>query len=107
MQALITLHILFIPDHFSCLEQLYEYASMMEECVPVSMLNDYQELLQSVRHILSHLQEAAEAGRRENTMGRPALVIEEEQLSFFVDNGFKVEDMALIWAAANAHLKGD
>lgn len=69
---------------------------MMEECIPVSMLNDYQELLQSVRHILSHLQEAAEAGRWENTMGRPALVIEEEQLSFFVDNGFKLEDMALM-----------
>ena len=69
---------------------------MMEECVPVTMLNDCQELLQSVRHILRHLQEEAEAGRRENTMGRPALLIEEEQLSFFVDNGFKVEDMALM-----------
>ena len=68
----------------------------MEECVPVSMLNDFQELLQSVRHILSHLQEEAEAGQWENTMGRPALVIEEEQLFFFVDNGFKVQNMALV-----------
>ena len=69
---------------------------MMEECVPATMLSDCQELLQSVRHILRYLQEEAEAGRRENTMGRPALLIEEEQLSFFVDNGFKVEDMALM-----------
>lgn len=27
-------------------------------------------------------------------MGHPAIVIEEDQLSFFVDNSFKVEDMA-------------
>ena len=74
----------------------------MEECVPMSMLTDFQELLQSVRHILSHLQEA-ESTRRENTMGRPVLVIEEEQLSFFVDNGFKVEDWHSCWAAETHH----
>ena len=29
-------------------------------------------------------------------MGRPALIIEEDRLRFFVDNGFKVNDMAII-----------
>lgn len=42
------------------------------------------------------MQSESESGARVNAMGRPTLVIEEEQLHFFVDNGFKVEDMALM-----------
>ena len=66
---------------------------MMEECIPMRMFSDFQEVMRSVRHILDPLQE--EGSQQENTMGRPCLVIE-EQLSFFVGNGFKVEDMALM-----------
>lgn len=98
----------FFPlDLLGCLEQVYEYTSAMEECVPASMLTDCQELLQSVSQILMHLREEVEGRQRANTMGRPALLIEEEQLSFFVDNGFKVEDMALMLGCSNVLLKGD
>ena len=34
-------------------------------------------------------------------MGRPALVIEEERLRFFVDNKFKVSEMALFFGVSN------
>ena len=33
-------------------------------------------------------------------MGRPALVIEEEKLSFVVDNGFRVEDIAIMFGCS-------
>ena len=33
-------------------------------------------------------------------MGRPALVIEEEKLSFLVDNGFRVEDIAIMFGCS-------
>ena len=66
---------------------------MIEECVPATILAAYQELLQSVWDIMLSMQSESESRARVNAMGRPTLVIEEEQLHFFVDNGFKVEDM--------------
>ena len=84
------------PDMLSCVEQLYEYAALMEECVPATVLNYCQELLHNVRFILLHLQDEREGRARENVAGHPSLMIEEEKLRFYVDNGFRVEDMALI-----------
>ena len=48
-----------MPDLFSCFEQLYEYACMMEECIPMRVFSDFQEVMQSVRYILDQLQEKA------------------------------------------------
>ena len=68
---------------------------MIKECVPATILAPYQELLESVRDIILSMQSESESRARVSAMGRPTLVIEEEQLHFYVDNGFKVEDMAL------------
>lgn len=47
----------------------------MEQCVPVRMLSDFKEVMQSVGH-------EAKGSQGEITMGCLSLVIEEEQLSF-------------------------
>lgn len=90
------MYALLVSDIFSCVEQLYEYSSMIEECIPATTLAAFHEPLQSVRDIMLSLQEELETRTRESAMGRPSLVIEEELLLFFVDNGFNVEDMAVV-----------
>ncbi len=79
-----------------CVEQLVEYTIVIMENVPASIVGDCQDLLSSVRHISRFMQEESERRQRQTTMGRPTLIIEEERLSFFVENGFKVRDMAMM-----------
>ena len=82
------------------LEELLEYASLLEACIPENILRDCQEFLQSIRSLLSQIEENREGRVRASKMGRPALVIEEEKLSFFVDNGFRVEDIAIMFGCS-------
>ena len=42
------------------------------------------------------MQEECDQRTRQNVMGRPAVTAEVDQLRFFVDNGFKVKDIALL-----------
>ena len=81
---------------YSCLEQLFEYAVLMEGFIPQSVSDDFYVVVNSVREILAIMQENESRQLRQVVMGRPALIIEEERLRFFVDNGFKVDDMATI-----------
>ena len=87
-------------DILSCVERLYDYATLMEECVPASILHHCQELQRSVGLIVTHMQRRHERRARENRMGRPTLAIEEQQLRFFVENGFKVGDIALMFGCS-------
>ena len=82
------------------LEELLEYASLLEACIPENILRDCQEFLQSIRSLLSQVEKNREGRVRASKMGRPALVIEEEKLSFFVDNGFRVEDIAIMFGCS-------
>ena len=69
-------------DAFNRVEQLYEYATEMEDCVPTIILSHFQELLDNVRGILVHMQEEHEGRARRSMLGRPALAIEEENFVF-------------------------
>lgn len=46
--------------------------------------------------MITYVQSNSEGRVRDNSMGQLAIEIEEEQLCFYVDNGFKVKDMALM-----------
>ena len=76
-------------DAFNRVEQLYEYATEMEDCVPI---------LYSVTSKSCWIM--CEVRARRSMLGRPALAIEEEKLCFYVDNGFRVEDIALMFSCS-------
>ena len=83
-------------DLCSSMEQFFEYVVLLEDCIPQSVQGELQVVSTSVREILAILQEDESRRLRQVVMGRPALIIEEDRLQFFVDNGFKVEDMAIL-----------
>ena len=80
---------------------------MMEECIPVSMLNDYQELLQSVRHvILSHKkQQKLDDGKIQ--WDAQLWLLKKSSFPFLLTMVLKLRIWHSCWAAANAQLKGD
>ena len=85
-----------LSDVLGCLEQLFECVTLVKECVPSTIGNNCEELIESVAAMMRYLEAELDGRVRISSFGRPAIVIEEEQLIFFVDNCFKVDDMALI-----------
>lgn len=60
------------------------------------MISDYQQLVASLSEMVSIVQHICELEVRRNAVGRPSLEIEKDRLCFFVENGFKVEEMSLM-----------
>lgn len=81
---------------YNSMEQLFECALMLDAFIPQSSHALLQVVITSVRQILVLMEEEESRRVRQTVMGRPALVIEEDRLRFFVDNGFKVKDMAML-----------
>lgn len=87
-------------DLLCCLEQFVEYATILESSVHSSINEHYQELLiellTSLDVILRCIEEERDERIREVLKGRPVIEIQQDQLRFYVDSGFKVRDIALL-----------
>ena len=59
-------------------------------------MNECEALISYLNDMVSYMQEECDQRTRQNVMGRPAVTVEVDQLHFFVDNGFKVKDIALL-----------
>ena len=91
-------HVPIIIDVSSSLEHLISYIVLLEEYIPHDSMVHFEEVLSCLTNIMVHYieEEFDEMIRsRGVAVGRPSLLIE-EHLQFFVDNGFKVYDMALM-----------
>ena len=76
------------------MEDILECATLLEflpAAVPLC-----QELLFQLREMIRYMQDACDEHIRRNALGRPAIVVQVDQLHFFVENGFKVKDIALL-----------
>ena len=52
-----------------------------------------------MRSIVTRVRDKESAQNR-TTFGRPSLIVEEDKLRFFVDNGFKVADIATLFGVS-------
>lgn len=57
---------------------------------------DYGQLISTLHDISEVVMEMHDLNIRQNAVGRPSVEVEESRLTFFVENGFKVEEMALM-----------
>ena len=72
----------------------------MDVCVPPIIICVCQEFLHNIQCILIQSEEDQQRRVRVSKVGQPALEIEEEKLKFFVDNGFRVEPIALMFGCS-------
>ena len=91
-------HVPIIIDVSSSLEHLISYIVLLEEYIPHGSMVHFEEVLSCLTNMVHYIEEEFDEMIRSRgvAVGRPSLLIEEEHLRFFVDNGFKVHDMALM-----------
>ena len=83
------------------LEQLINFGELLKECNPDPI---FTVQVEEVAFCLANIVQCIEQVHDENirstvtgrAMGRPSLVVEEDHLWFYVDHGFRVQDMALM-----------
>ena len=88
----------FSLDIFASLEQILNFGMVLKDLIPdpVFTAQDLEkEFLSCLTNIMQCVEEENDE-RLRSMVGCPRLVIEEDYISFFVDDGFKVQDMALM-----------
>ena len=78
------------------MEDILECATLLLEFLPAAVVPLCQELLFQLREMIRYMQDACDEHIRRNALGHPAIVVQVDQLHFFVENGFKVKDIALL-----------
>ncbi len=71
-----------------------EMVSLSVDYLDPGLRRGYQRISQVMVGIANILEEVYELGIRRS--GRPSIEVEQSQLAFFIDTGFKVEEMALM-----------
>ena len=90
---------LFSLDIFASLEQILNFGMVLRNLIPDPVFTaQVEEFLSCLTNIVQYVEEENDERVRSmvRMMGRPRLVIEEDHIRFFVDHGFKVQDMALM-----------
>ena len=85
-------------DLVMSLEQVLEYALFLEQAIP--HCNQCQELILCIRQMICVMEENNDQRVRHTVLGRPVLEVEEDRIRFFLDNGFKVKDIASLFGCS-------
>ncbi len=88
----------FYVDVSTSLEHLIGYIVLLEEYMSPQLVIDMEEVLSCLTTMVHFIEEEFDEMIRSRGVaaGRPSLVIEQDHLRFFKDNGFKVHDMAMM-----------